>query len=81
MWDKAGEIPSGWGDGGGGPGAVGRANAFFYKKLQYRGSVNQVKRNKKQPLPQSRDILRQKGVDLTRSVDVLGERVTSREEL
>jgi hydrogenase small subunit len=61
MWDKAGEIPSGWGDGGGGPGAVGRANAFFYKKLQYRGSVNQVKRNKQQPLPQSRNILGQQG--------------------
>jgi hypothetical protein len=38
---------------------VGRANAFFYKKLQYRGSVNYAKRNKQQPLPQSRNILSQ----------------------
>jgi hydrogenase small subunit len=79
MWDTAGEIPS--------PFArshrvnpVDRANAYFYKQLQYRGSVNHGKRNKKQPLPQSRDILRQKGLDHTASVDVLGERVKSREE-
>jgi hydrogenase small subunit len=59
QWDKAGEVPSGWEGAGGGHGAVGRANAFFYKKLQYRGSVNYAKRNKHQPLPQSRNILSQ----------------------
>jgi len=30
---------------------------FFYKRLQYNGSVDQGKRDKKQPLPRSRDIL------------------------
>ena len=60
VWDNSGEIPSGWGE----PqhsGAIGKANAFFYKKLQYRGSVNYAKRNKQQPLPQSRNILSQQG--------------------
>ena len=64
IWDKAGEVPTGWSDHPSGPGAVGRANAFFYKKLQYHGSVNYAKRNKQQPLPQSRSILTQKGVGL-----------------
>jgi hydrogenase small subunit len=63
MWDKAGDVPTGWSADPSGPGAVGRANAFFYKKLQYRGSVNQAKRNKHQPLPQSRNILSQSGVN------------------
>jgi hydrogenase small subunit len=64
-WDKAGEVPTGWSDDGGShSGPVGKANAFFYKKLQYYGSVNQAKRNKRQPLPQSRNILAQKGVNL-----------------
>ncbi len=57
-WDKTGEVPSGWAEEGHtGSTAVGRANAFFYKKLQYRGSVNYTKRNKQQPLPESRNIL------------------------
>ncbi len=74
MWDKAGEIPSGWSEGGSsGPGAVGKANAFFYKKLQYRGSVNHAKRNKKQPLPQSRNILNQQGLSLQPRVGVTGD--------
>jgi hydrogenase small subunit len=63
VWDKAGEVPTGWSeDGGYHSGAIGKANAYFYKKLQYRGSVNYAKRNKQQPLPQSRDILSQQGV-------------------
>jgi len=81
MWDKAGEIPSGWAKAHSKPGPVDKTNAFFYKKLQYNGSVNHAKRNKKQPLPGSRDILKQKGVDMSRSTDVLQERVKSREEL
>ncbi len=81
VWDNAHEVPSGWGRAHGDKGPVDKANGFFYEKLQYRGSVNHAKRNKRQPLPQSRDILRQKGVDLTASVDVLGERVKTREEL
>jgi len=56
-------------------------NAYFYKKLQYHGSVHHGKRYKKQPLPGSLDILRKNGVDLDQSVDVLGERIKPREEI
>ena len=81
MWDNADSIPSAWGIARGKRDPLDKASAFFYKKLQYRGSVHHGKRNKKQPLPASRDILRQKGVDLDGSVDVLGERVKPREEV
>ena len=82
IWDNTHAVASGWGIAHNGEKTpVDKANAFFYNKLQYRGSINHARRNKKQPLPGSMDILRQKGVDLDESVDVLGERVISREEL
>ena len=82
LWDNAEEVPSsGWGDVKGKPGAVDKANNFFYKKLQYHGSVHQGKRNHKQPLPGSRDILRKKGINPNQSTGVLRERVQAREEL
>jgi len=34
-----------------------RVERFFYKRLQYAGSVDQSKRNRQQPVPRSRDIL------------------------
>jgi hydrogenase small subunit len=82
IWDRADHVPSAWdraADSARGP--QDKVISFFYKKLQYKGSVNQGDRNKKQPQPQSRDILRQKGIDHYESVDVLGERVKSQEEL
>ncbi|HWC26230.1 MAG TPA: hypothetical protein VG474_06560, partial [Solirubrobacteraceae bacterium] len=81
LWDNAGEIPSGWGRLSGQRNPVAKVNTFFYKKLQYSGSVDQAKRNKKQPLPRSRDILRQKGIDLEASTPVLQEHLVTREEL
>ncbi len=81
LWDKAGEVPSAWGRASGMKNPVSKVNSFFYKKLQYSGSVNHAKRFKNQPLPQSRDILRQKGVDLNASVPVLQEHLVTREEL
>jgi len=81
MWDNTGEVPSGWGVAHGTKDPVDKVNAYFYKKLQYSGSVHHGHRNKKQPLPGSLDILRKKGIDLDRSVDVLGERIKSREEI
>jgi hydrogenase small subunit len=81
LWDNAGDVASGWGLAGGIENPVAKVNSYFYKKLQYRGSVDQGKRNKKQPLPQSRDILRQKGIDLENSTDVLQEHLITREEL
>jgi hydrogenase small subunit len=82
LWDSAGEVPSAWGRANmvvNHPAA--RINAYFYKKLQYAGSVHHGKRQKKQPLPMSRDILRQKGIDLEASVPVLQEHLVSPEEL
>ncbi|MBA3326964.1 MAG: hydrogenase expression protein HypE, partial [Solirubrobacterales bacterium] len=81
IWDNAHEVPSGWGVAHGRPDPIQKMNTFFYKKLQYHGTVNHGARNKKQPLPGSRDILKQKGVDMEKSVPVLGERVITREEL
>jgi hydrogenase small subunit len=75
MWDNTGETPSAWADGETKTGAVDKANTFFYKKLQYHGSVHQGKRNKKQALPGSRDILKQKGIAPNQSIDVRRERV------
>ena len=80
-WDNAGENSSGWGRAFEFKNPATRINTYFYKKLQYSGSVNHHKRNKQQPLPQSRDILRQKGIDMTASVDVLQEHFISPEEL
>ncbi len=81
LWDNEGQAATGWGIEGSGKNPISKVNAFFYKKLQYSGSVNQAARNKKQPLPQSRDILRQKGINLEASVPVLQEHLVSREEL
>ncbi len=81
LWDNSEEVSFGWGRAHGKPDPVDKVNAFFYKKLQYHGSVHHGKRYKKQPLPRSRDILTQKGVDPYQPVDVLGERVKSREEI
>ncbi len=81
LWDQTDVVTSGWGRGKGKRDPVDKMNAFFYKKLQYRGSVNQGKRHKKQPLPGSLDVLTKNGVDHTQSVDVLGERIKSREEI
>ena len=82
LWDNAGELSSAWGRANlVTPHPAHKLNAFFYKKLQYAGTVNHAKRNKKQPLPMSRDILRQKGIDLEASVPVLQEHLVSREEL
>jgi len=81
LWDNAGEIPSAWGRAADKQNPIRKVNSFFYKKLQYSGSVNHAKRNKHQPLPQSRDILRQKGIDMEASVPVLQEHLVTREEL
>ncbi|HEV2770335.1 MAG TPA: hydrogenase expression protein HypE [Solirubrobacteraceae bacterium] len=81
LWDSTQQVYSGWGLAQGKQDPLDKVNAYFYKKLQYRGSVHHGERNKKQPSPASRDILRQKGVDMEASVPVLGERVKSREEI
>ena len=81
IWDVAEHVPSAWDRAHGDRGPFDKVNQYFYKRLQYNGSVHHGKRIKKQPIPQSFDILKQKGVDQYESVDVLGERAKSREEL
>jgi hydrogenase small subunit len=81
LWDRTGAVPTAWAREHGGPTITDRTVGFFYKKLQYAGSVDYAKRAKRQPVPQSLDILRKGGTDLTRSVPVLSESVRSREEL
>ncbi len=81
IWDRADDPSTAWGAVHGSQNPLEKVNAHFYKKLQYRGTVDHGARNKKQPQPKSMDILRQKGVDLEASVDVLQEHVITREEL
>jgi hydrogenase small subunit len=81
LWDNAHETASGWGRAVDMTNPVRKVNSFFYKKLQYGGSVNHAKRNKQQPLPMSRDILRQKGIDMEASVPVLQEHLVMPDEL
>jgi hydrogenase small subunit len=83
IWDRAHDASTAWGAAHNelNLSPLDKINAVFYKKLQYRGSVNHAARNKQQPQPKSMEILRQKGVDMEASVDVLQEHVITREEL
>jgi hydrogenase small subunit len=81
IWDRANDPSTAWGAVHGSRNPIEVVNANLYKKLQYRGTVNHAERNKKQPQPKSMEILRQKGIDLEASTDVLQEHVVTREEL
>ncbi|MBA3748080.1 MAG: hydrogenase expression protein HypE [Solirubrobacterales bacterium] len=83
IWDRSHDAGTGWGAANSLMSftQVDKVNGKFYKKLQYKGSVDHSARNALQPQPQSMDILRQKGVDMEASVDVLQEHVVTREEL
>ena len=81
IWDRANDASTGWGAAFGTLNPLEVANAKIYKKLQYRGTVDHATRNKYQPQPKSMEILRQKGVDMDASTDVLQEHVITREEL
>jgi hydrogenase small subunit len=63
LWDQTGEVPSPWGAERREPSAGSKAMEFFYNKLKYRGSVDQHKRWKKQPLPKSLGILEKEGME------------------
>jgi hydrogenase small subunit len=58
MWDKAGHVPSAYSREHKPQGPASKLETFFYSKLQYRGTVNQARRWKDQPLPETSDILR-----------------------
>jgi hypothetical protein len=51
-------VPSAFASEASKPSLTARLEGFFYKKLQYHGSVNQAKRYEEQPVPESLDILK-----------------------
>jgi hydrogenase small subunit len=57
IWDRTGEVPTGFAAESRKPTTGSKVAGFFYKRLQYRGTVNQVERYKEQPLPGSLAIL------------------------
>ena len=57
LWDTVGEVPSAWAVERSEPNRLWKWSGFFYKKLQYAGSVDQASRQKLQPVPRSRNIL------------------------
>jgi hypothetical protein len=63
IWDRTGEVPSPFSSEARRPTLGSKMEGFFYSRLQYRGSVNQAKRNRKQPVPRSIDIYRYAGPD------------------
>jgi hydrogenase small subunit len=63
LWDKTGEVPSAWAREQRQPTTASKVMGFFYKKMQYRGSVDYRKRYKDQPIPKSLAILEQDEVE------------------
>jgi hypothetical protein len=57
IWDKTGEVPSGWAAEASGPTLAAKTMHFFYKKAKYWKTVDLHRRNMEQPVPRSRDIL------------------------
>jgi hydrogenase small subunit len=61
LWDKTGEVPSAWAREQRKPSAGSRVMGYFYKRLQYGGTVDQHKRYMDTPVPKSLDILHRGG--------------------
>jgi hypothetical protein len=57
IWDKTGEVPTAFAVERRTPTRLSKVAGFFYKRLQYSGSVDHTKRWKDQPLPRSMNIL------------------------
>jgi len=57
LWDRTGEVPSAFAREASAPSIPARIQGFFYRRLQYHGSVDHAERWKDQPLPQSMNIL------------------------
>jgi hydrogenase small subunit len=53
IWDRAGEVPTAYAKHNSQPGVAAKVESFFYKRLQYRGTVDLAKRNKDQPQPRT----------------------------
>jgi len=63
LWDKIGEVPSAWAREQRQPTKASKVMGFFYKKLQYSGTVDQRKRYEDQPVPKSLNILQRGGIE------------------
>ena len=59
LWDQTGEVPTAFAAERRKPSTASKIVGSFYKRLQYRGTVNQVERYKNQPIPKSLAILEQ----------------------
>ena len=57
LWDKLGEVPTAWARQQRKPTTASKVAGFFYKKLQYQGTVDYRKRFRDQPVPQSLNVL------------------------
>jgi len=57
LWDQTGEVPTAFAVERRKPTTASKIAGSFYKRLQYRGTVDQMKRYKDQPLPRSLAIL------------------------
>jgi hydrogenase small subunit len=57
LWDQTGEVPTGWAREQRKPTTMSKVTGYFYKRLQYSGSVHQADRYKRQPIPKSLNIL------------------------
>ena len=64
IWDRTGEVPSAFAVEHRKPTTTSKVAGFFYKRLQYSGSVNQAKRFKDQPIPRSMNILARQKEDI-----------------
>jgi hydrogenase small subunit len=56
LWDRTGEVPTAFAVERRKPTKLSKVAGFFYKRLQYSGTVNHAQRWKDQPLPRSMDI-------------------------
>ena len=64
LWDRTGEVPTAFAVEQRKPSLASKTLGFFYKRLQYRGTVNHAKRYKDQPLPKSMNILAKEGAEV-----------------
>src|SRR5262245_50758908 len=70
LWDQLGEVPTAFAREQRKPTTGSKVVGFFYKRLQYSGSVNQAERHKRQPIPKSLNILeREPGAGAERPED------------
>ena len=60
IWDRSGEVPSAFAREMNQPTPASKAMGFFYKKLQFHGTVDYAKLNREQPNPTTMNILERK---------------------